>query len=344
MPTTFQVIYLGNLTDIDSREGNYVAESAKKLVGLEFGDKNHPISDSSATWSQVGGPDSTYDMNNFKDADQFSINGGPAQTFDGTSVYNATLTYVDGTTATITAVIAQDVNGETYLAPEYSENADQAALDHDVIQSISLDSLAGNRFSGMTASRENKPLVTCFVAGTRIRAEMGAVAIEHLKVGDRVVTLDHGLQPIRWIGRSHVAADPALAPIRFAPGAFGNTRPLLVSPQHRMLVQGGALELCHGAAQALLPACHMINGQDITQIAPAPHTYLHLMFDQHELIWAEGALCESFFPGDMGMAALSPAARAEITAIFPDLHAHGAPGIGPMARSQIRPEVWTALQ
>ena len=59
-----------------------------------------------------------YDMND-PTPETFSIDGGPDQGFDGTSVYNATITYIDGTTNTITAVIFQDTAGNTYWAPEF---------------------------------------------------------------------------------------------------------------------------------------------------------------------------------------------------------------------------------
>ncbi|MBT8152589.1 Hint domain-containing protein [Epibacterium ulvae] len=345
MATTFQVIYLGNLPDIDSDEGNWIAESADDLVGLEFGSVNEPLAGSTATWSQVGGSDNTYDMNNDSDSDQFSINGGDAQTFDGIAVYNATITYTDGTTENITASVAQDANGESYLTPEFYDNADQAALEAKMIQSISLDSVAGDNHVGLISSRIDMELVTCFTTGSRIRAELGIIPIEHLTLGDRVMTLDHGLQSIRWIGRSTVAAHGALAPIQFAPGTVGNSRPLRVSPQHRMLVEGGVLELYLGEAQALIPACHMVNDRDITRAPGGTVTYYHLMFDCHEMIWAEGALSESFYPGEQGIGALSPAAQREIQTLFPDL-ARQSPqaAYGPLARPQLPKQVWHALQ
>jgi len=48
-------------------------------------------------------------------------------------------------------------------------------------------------------------------------------------------------------------------------------------------------------------------------------TYVHIMFDQHEVVFSDGLATESFYTGDQAMAALAPAARAEIKAIFPEL-------------------------
>ncbi len=338
MPTTFQVLYLGNLADIDSQEGNRVAENAEDLVGLEFGDANQPLIDSAATWSQLGGPDRGFDMNNCRDTDQFSINGGAAQTFDGLSAYHATLTYGDGSTAQITAVIAQDVNGETYLVPEYSDNADHAAFEAGVIESVSLDRLAANVVDQLVADRQDMELVACFTEGTRIRAEHGEIPIEALAAGDRVATLDHGLQRIRWIGSSEVAAAGSLAPIRFAPGVLGNRRALMVSPQHRIYVRNAALDLISDSSDALVPACHMVNGTTICARPGGRVRYYHLMFDHHELIWGEGVLSESFYPGNTGLRALTPEARAEIEALFPQRLP--ARRYGPTARVTLSAAEW----
>jgi hypothetical protein len=54
--------------------------------------------------------------------------------------FAATLTYVDGTTATITAVVFQDHDGNTCVAPQLSYNADQAAMEAHPIEAITLDS------------------------------------------------------------------------------------------------------------------------------------------------------------------------------------------------------------
>lgn len=336
MATTFQVLYLGNLAEIDTAEGNTIAENAGDLVGLEFGDAATPLAQSIATWAPAGDADSNYDTDNLADTDQFTINGGPAQDFDSVVTYNATLTYVDGTTASITAVIVQDTSGETYLVPEFYRNTDQTALEAHRIQSLTLDSVGETDLVGLIADRDQANFVTCFVEGTRIRAEAGDVPIQHLSLGDHVVTLDHGLQPVRWIGTTTAAATGLLAPIRFAPGAIGNHRCLQVSAQHRMLISGPQVELYFGQTEVLAPAHSLINGKDITRALGGVVTYYHIMFDQHELIWSEGCLSESFYPGTLALAALPASARREVRSLFPDLcRSQGHLRYGMLARQQI---------
>ena len=138
MPTTFEVIFLGNLALIDTTQGNEIAENASGLLG-SFGTAANPLSKSIQTLSadRLSEDDnSTYDTDNGGGYDSFRINGGAPQNFDAISAYDATITYFDGTNATISAVVFQDVNGNTYLAPELSLNADQAALTAKPIQSL----------------------------------------------------------------------------------------------------------------------------------------------------------------------------------------------------------------
>lgn len=174
MPSTFNVFFMGNHASIDPTEGNETAENASVLVGQSYGSAANPLHQNVQTFSPgstgYGGGDTTsgYDQDNFDASETFTIDGGSEQTFDATAVYNVTLTYSDGTTATVTGVVFQDTSGNTYLAPEYSANSDQTALEAKAIESISLDSLSGSTWSGMTATRLEGDYVTPdgTVAGT----------------------------------------------------------------------------------------------------------------------------------------------------------------------------------
>ena len=174
--------------------------------------------------------------------------------------------------------------------------------------------------------------IICFTPGTRIATPHGARPIETLKVDDMIVTRDHGLQPIRWIEARTVPAVDSLAPVRIRRGVVtGLDRDILVSPQHRMMFQGYRAELLFGESEVLVAATHLVDGVDVTRDAGGEVTYIHMLFDTHEVIYAEGAATESFHPGDMGMAAVSDAARAELFAIFPALRSN-INGYGPTAR------------
>ncbi|PID35904.1 MAG: hypothetical protein CR993_07825 [Rhodobacterales bacterium] len=162
-------------------------------------------------------------------------------------------------------------------------------------------------------------IVICFGHGTAIETPYGPRPVQDLAPGDLVLTRDHGPQPLRWVGRKTVAGRGSVAPIRFAPGAFGNREELIVSPQHRM-VHGSSLSTLYFAdPEVMIPAKYLVNGTTITQDEVASVTYYHLLFDQHEVIRSAGAWSESFHPGAQGLGALSDAARAELFHLFPEL-------------------------
>lgn len=161
--------------------------------------------------------------------------------------------------------------------------------------------------------------VPCFVAGTLILTPGGERPVEEIAAGDTVVTRDHGVRPVRWAGRRTVAGQGPMAPVRIAAGTFGNRRDLLVSPRHRMVVGGAATALLVGLPEALAPAIALADGRRIRVEPRASVTYVHLLFDGHEIVFAEGAPTESFHPGRRSLDGFDRATREEILALFPRL-------------------------
>jgi hypothetical protein len=167
--------------------------------------------------------------------------------------------------------------------------------------------------------------LACFTHGTLIDTPDGLRLIEELGAGDLITTLDNGSQQLRWIGsrsvsRQEMVLNSALRPVLFEIGSIGNSRPLLVSPQHRMLLNDWRAQVYFGEDQVLIAAKAMVNGKTIRQILPENGvTYCHLLFDRHEVILAEGALSESFHPGEIGLGGLDDDQRREIETLFPQL-------------------------
>ncbi len=175
----------------------------------------------------------------------------------------------------------------------------------------------------------------CFVRGTMIETAEGPKAIEHITVGDMVNTMDHGVQPVRWIGSSKVKGQGVSAPILIRKGALDNDRDLWVSPQHRMFVSGWQLELLFAEPEALVPAKMLVNDSTILRVELPEVEYFHVMFDQHEIIFAEGSPSESFHPGRMGMGTFSADTCEEIFRLFPKLETD-LPSYGPSARNSLK--------
>lgn len=181
---------------------------------------------------------------------------------------------------------------------------------------------------------DNQSMVPCFTAGVSLETGRGPVAIEDLAVGDLILTRDHGLQPVRWIGSrvlstADLARSPNLRPIRIRAGALGNNVPssdLVVSPQHRVLVRSKIAQRMFGAIEVLAAAKQLLHldGIDIADDLSSVE-YFHILFDRHEVVISNGAETESLYTGKEALKAVGPAARAEIFALFPELREGGGP-------------------
>lgn len=160
--------------------------------------------------------------------------------------------------------------------------------------------------------------VVCFGKGTAIRTPRGDVLVEDLRVGDLVTTMDNGPQKIRWINtRSYDAGQMQkgshLHPVLIKRGTFGAERDLLVSQQHGVLVgQSG---------DSFARAKHLADAAKGVRIAKGKKsvTYVHLMFDDHQVIFAENVPSESFYPGPMALTQMSKPHRAAFSKVLPAL-------------------------
>jgi peroxidase len=211
------------------------------------------------------------------------------------------------------------------------QNDDEASGNGDIVYRDSDGNATGDSFAF-----QGIEMVTCFTSGTDILTPQGDKPIEALAVGDMVITRDHGAQQVRWIGTTTVKATADFAPIAFAANTLGTHAAFQVSPQHRMLLSGWRCELASGQKEAFTPAKHLINDTTIQRRTNGWVTYIHIAFDQHEVICGAGAWSESFHPGAMAIDALSQATRVELFRLFPEVAINPA-GYGPAARPQIKP-------
>lgn len=166
--------------------------------------------------------------------------------------------------------------------------------------------------------------LAAYAAGTLIDTPDGPRLVETLGPGDRVTTLGNGSRPLRWVGRRRVAAVellayPALRPVAFGAGALGNTRELLVSPQQRMLIDDWRAAVYFGEDRVLVGAQALVDDQAArVTLPPGGIDYVMLLCDRHEVLLAEGALSESFHPGQAGLQALPAEERARLAEAVPE--------------------------
>lgn len=173
----------------------------------------------------------------------------------------------------------------------------------------------------------------CYAAGTRIATARGEVAVETLRAGDRVRTLDHGLQALRWVGvrrltRAELLCHPNLRPSRIRRGALGSGLPrrdLIVSPQHRLLLRSRIVRRMFGVDEVLVPAKKLLAlpGFEVAHDLDCVD-YVHFLCDRHEIVFANGAATESLLAGHQALRSVSAEERAEILTLFPEFAAETA--------------------
>lgn len=182
----------------------------------------------------------------------------------------------------------------------------------------------------------NVSSIPCFTAGTMIQTADGERPVERLTLGELIATKDADLQPLRWIGRRTVEAVGDFAPIRIRAGTFGDHRDLLVSPQHRVLLRNSLAELLFGESEVLIAAKDLVDNRSVTRCEGGSVTYVHLMFDQHQVVYSDGLPTESFLPGPQTTSLFEQPVLDEICAIFPQLDPQTGEGYGPAARRTLR--------
>ncbi|WP_371169855.1 Hint domain-containing protein [Aliiroseovarius sp. 2305UL8-7] len=252
----------------------------------------------------------------------------PSQTYNGEVViWDYTIQVTDGTDTYEVGVMDWDINGNgTYQWPTAEQGYFIAFLNGEIPPTGTTLTVVAVTNNGPSIPVSS--IVPCFVAGTLIDTPRGPEKIETLGVGDEVLTLDNGAQKIRWIGSRTLSVremimKPKLKPIRITAGALGANLPkadLCVSPQHRILVRSPIANRMFGGDETLIPAHKLVEIPGIYfDTIDAPVTYMHLLFDKHEIVFSEGAPTESLFTGKEALKSVGDDAYAEIISLFPEL-------------------------
>jgi hypothetical protein len=174
---------------------------------------------------------------------------------------------------------------------------------------------------------------TSFTRGTHVLCAGGnQIKIEDLRVGDPVMTRDHGAQKVCWIGQKTVRATGENAPVIVAAGALNNVRELTLSPNHRLFMYQRENRLGTGQPELMVKAQLLVNGDTIVQSEGGFIDYFQLLFDRHEIIYVEGIAAESLLPEPRIRPVMPEHARCGIGDFAPtpqawDLHDHDVQGV-----------------
>lgn len=160
-----------------------------------------------------------------------------------------------------------------------------------------------------------------FTPGTLITLAGGRqIPIETLRPGDKVLTRDAGPQPVRWIGRARLRAVGGFAPVVITKGTLGNTGDLIVSQHHRIFLYQRGTERVGRTAELLVQAKHLVDGDRVYLREGGHADYLSLIFDRHEIVFAEGIAAESLMVNEATLRLLPDDLAEEVRTRFPGLY------------------------
>lgn len=172
----------------------------------------------------------------------------------------------------------------------------------------------------------NPDAAICFARGTLICTPGGEVPVETLTIGAKVTIPGAAPKPVRWIASQRIrlqASNLHLAPIRIRRDALGPGLPrrdLVVSPNHRIVHSSPQAQLWFDTPSVLVPAKFLVDGETVLHETGWPEVeYWHFLFDDHEVVLANGLPTESLHLGNVALTGLTRAMRAELFEIFPQL-------------------------
>ncbi|SDY00513.1 Hint domain-containing protein [Citreimonas salinaria] len=243
----------------------------------------------------------------------------------------ATLMAADGSTAEILVLVETDPEGLLVAVYALPLAPLQPGRDYALIGT-----------DGDALARYARAACVSFTRGTRITLAGGAqVPVEALSAGSPILTRDDGPQPLRWIGHHTVRATGPFAPIRIRAGTLNNEGDLIVSPDHRLLVYQRRDAIGAGRAEVMVRARQLVNGDSVARIEGGFVDYFRMLFDRHQIVYAEGIAAESMLVDERTSAALPDAAEPGL--LLP-AHRHSAAGGFELGEGPLDPDAADRLR
>ncbi len=137
---------------------------------------------------------------------------------------------------------------------------------------------AGSGMAGFT--------VTGIAAGTVVLTLDGALPVDFIEAGDRIITRE-GMRVVRAVA-VHRYSGPA---IRIAAGALGQERPeqdLILPAETPVLIRDWRAQALFGARQVVVPVERLADGESVVAVAALSLRLYDLKFDTAQVIYAEG--------------------------------------------------------
>jgi hypothetical protein len=95
-----------------------------------------------------------------------------------------------------------------------------------------------------------------------------------------------------------------------------------------MLLRGAPAQALFNSPEVLVPARDLVNGTTVvTDLSVREVTYIHLLLEDHQILWANGVETESFHPANAAMSSLDDTDRKRLLRMLPgidqDPHKYG---------------------
>ena len=327
--TVISAVFLGNLVafNADQDENSEPDQHVNSLLNT-YGSFSAPLSDGMFELTLNSAADSLYAEDHFdlKAIDSLTYDIGAGEVTDDKEagqLAGATITFANGFSVVSAVQVVQVSSGDSFLLISDSQ---KAPYGQQTIQSVEITSLFHATRGFAPTGYEGASFAICFCNGTSVRTARGSVLIETLRVGDLVECDGKGMRPVRWIGcrvvgRPELERHENLRPIRITAGALGNGLPkrdLLISQQHRVMVTSLIAERMFGESDVLIAANKLTALAGVfVDYTVEQFAYFHMLFDEHEVIFAENIPSESLLLGEQAMKALDTRALNEIREVFP---------------------------
>lgn len=310
---TLSMVFLGNIADLDPVDGDGDAENQSALIGTYYGGGEFAADNIVTVTAQDPNNDARVNSNDRADPDQITYdlgNGLVTTQFDSLFNVDSTVTFGPETGEPdhngLGGVIQTETGDLFFVMIDDDAGLGANSFDDFPIESIQINSIDVFGNQSAPSFSDDQSFVPCFTSGTQIETEFGAKAVDDLRAGDRVLTLDGGLQTIDWIGRHqvgamHLARNKNFQPVFISAGALGDGIPeqdLIVSPQHRLMISSGIVGRMTGDPDVLVAAVKLVGFPGVYQVSSDIGVkYHHFACAQHHVVWANGAPAETLYLG-----------------------------------------------
>ena len=159
-----------------------------------------------------------------------------------------------------------------------------------------------------------------FARGTTITLSDGRQCpVEDLRTGMMVLSRDHGGQPLRWIGQRTLRAIGPYAPVIIPQGVLSNQQDLILSQYQRLFIYQSGDTLLTDTPEMLVRAGDLVDDETIYLRPGGFVDYFHLVFDRHEIIYAECIPTESLLINERTLGIFPSEMASSISAEMPRL-------------------------